>query len=418
MCIRDRAGPGTLALSADNTIGGNIVVSNGVLVLAGANNANGRLGKASSLTINSGATVSVAQDNALSGTAAANKVPVTINAGGALIGEGNLGGNIWGTLTLKGGTLSNTGGGGNTFGSWLINSNVVVNGGTNVSTLSSTAVCMVQPGGTIFDVANGGTPGGVDLLVTRIFIDALNVTETSLIKNGAGTMKLTGSGTNPHLTPTIINNGRFLVDGSLVSTLSGVASPVTVNAGGTLGGTGIVGVVTFNAGSFAELTLGSPLTLSNSLTVATVGTLPVVKVNLTNNVAPGTYPLATYNATGSSGAFASTPMILTGSLSAGNVGTITTASGAVSLVVAPTGNTTAPGFPANAIQVSGGTVSLTATGALGSTYKLWASTNVALTPITTTWTLLTSGTVTVSPFTITDPGAVTNQQRFYLFSAP
>jgi hypothetical protein len=43
---------------------------------------------------------------------------------------------------------------------------------------------------------------------------------------------------------------------------------------------------------------------------------------------------------------------------------------------------------------------------------------VALTPITNTWTQLTNGTVTASPFTITDPGAMTNRQRFYLFSTP
>ena len=80
--------------------------------------------------------------------------------------------------------------------------------------------------------------------------------------------------------------------------------------------------------------------------------------------------------------------------------------------------TTPPGFPANAISVSGGTVSLTATGAIGGTFKLWATTDLALTPVTNTWTLLQSGTISSNPFTITDPGANTNSQRFYLFSAP
>jgi hypothetical protein len=84
----------------------------------------------------------------------------------------------------------------------------------------------------------------------------------------------------------------------------------------------------------------------------------------------------------------------------------------------PSSLPSAPGFPIDAIQVSSGTVSLTATGAIGSTYKLWATTNLAFTPVPSTWTLLTNGTITVNPFTITDPGAVTNQQRFYLFSAP
>jgi len=68
--------------------------------------------------------------------------------------------------------------------------------------------------------------------------------------------------------------------------------------------------------------------------------------------------------------------------------------------------------------VPDGNISLTATGAIGSTYKLWASTNVALTPITTTWTLLNSGTVTASPFTINDLTATNFTRRFYIFSAP
>ncbi|MGN6644359.1 MAG: hypothetical protein ACTHKU_15315, partial [Verrucomicrobiota bacterium] len=65
-----------------------------------------------------------------------------------------------------------------------------------------------------------------------------------------------------------------------------------------------------------------------------------------------------------------------------------------------------------------GNISLTANGDIGSSYRLWASTNVALTPITTTWTLVTNGTVTVSPFTIIDNTATNYPQRFYLFSAP
>jgi hypothetical protein len=78
-----------------------------------------------------------------------------------------------------------------------------------------------------------------------------------------------------------------------------------------------------------------------------------------------------------------------------------------------------PNFlPGSTTVLPSGNISLTATGALGSTYKLWASTNVALTPIPSTWTLLSNGTVTVSPFTIYDLTATNFSQRFYLFSAP
>jgi len=59
-----------------------------------------------------------------------------------------------------------------------------------------------------------------------------------------------------------------------------------------------------------------------------------------------------------------------------------------------------------------------ATGTIGNIYKLWATKNIALTSVPNTGSLLTNGTITVSPFTITDPGTVTNQQRFYRLSTP
>jgi len=119
------------------------------------------------------------------------------------------------------------------------------------------------------------------------------------------------------------------VNGSLA-----VGNEVTVKSGGILGGTGLIGgPVNFEAGSFGQFTLGSTLALANSLTVAAVGTLPVVRVNLTNNVPSGTYTLATYNTAGSSGAFDSVPAIVSGSIATGNVTTVTTSGGVVSLAV-------------------------------------------------------------------------------------
>ena len=84
-----------------------------------------------------------------------------------------------------------------------------------------------------------------------------------------------------------------------------------------------------------------------------------------------------------------------------------------------TAPSTPPNFPPGGVSVlPGGGISLVATGALGGTYKLWATTNLALTPITNTWTLLTNGTITTSPFTNIDLTATNKPQRFYLFSTP
>jgi len=77
-----------------------------------------------------------------------------------------------------------------------------------------------------------------------------------------------------------------------------------------------------------------------------------------------------------------------------------------------------PSFPPGGIvKLPNGNFALTLSGPVGATYSLWASPDVALTPITS-WTLLSSGTITVSPFTINDLDATNYTQRFYLLSTP
>jgi lysophospholipase L1-like esterase len=71
-----------------------------------------------------------------------------------------------------------------------------------------------------------------------------------------------------------------------------------------------------------------------------------------------------------------------------------------------------PKFASPAISVSGGLVTLTASGALHTSYSLQASTNLA----GGTWTLVTNGNISATPFTIRE--AVTNTQRFYRLGAP
>jgi len=87
--------------------------------------------------------------------------------------------------------------------------------------------------------------------------------------------------------------------------------------------------------------------------------------------------------------------------------------------VAATAPNTGPNFPSGSLaKLPDGNLSITATGTLGAAYSLWASTNVTLTPVTNTWTLLTNGTVGNSPFTIIDNVATNFPRRFYLFTAP
>ena len=66
----------------------------------------------------------------------------------------------------------------------------------------------------------------------------------ALAVNGTGTETL--SGANTYSGPTTVSAGTLDVDGSLSS------SSVTVNSGGTLGGTGMVGAITDNSGGTVE----------------------------------------------------------------------------------------------------------------------------------------------------------------------
>jgi hypothetical protein len=62
---------------------------------------------------------------------------------------------------------------------------------------------------------------------------------------------------------------------------------------------------------------------------------------------------------------------------------------------------------------------LTFSGPAGNNYRVWASTNVAATPITNTWTVIASGLFnTTGTATIADNTATNFPMRFYLISVP
>ena len=67
----------------------------------------------------------------------------------------------------------------------------------------------------------------------------------------------------------------------------------------------------------------------------------------------------------------------------------------------------------------GGDFQLNFTGPAGLGYTIWATTNVALTPVTNTWTKLTTGsTFTGGTDTYTDPSGGTKPRQFYIITVP
>ncbi|HEY1788651.1 MAG TPA: pectinesterase family protein [Verrucomicrobiae bacterium] len=70
-----------------------------------------------------------------------------------------------------------------------------------------------------------------------------------------------------------------------------------------------------------------------------------------------------------------------------------------------------------AALVNGG-FQFTISGTQGQGYRVWATTNLLLSPVTSTWTLVTNSTFGAAPVVFTDPGASGVPQRFYIVTEP
>lgn len=69
-------------------------------------------------------------------------------------------------------------------------------------------------------------------------------------------------------------------------------------------------------------------------------------------------------------------------------------------------------------KLNDGNIQFSFSGTQSASYRIWATTNVVLTPITSTWTLVGSGTFGASPVSFTDSNATNYPQRFYIISSP
>jgi len=122
--------------------------------------------------------------------------------------------------------------------------------------------------GYMLDVGSMGGNAPIDLSSGTLTTGTDNTSTTysgalrgggRLVKTGSGILTL--SGPNTYSGSTNVNQGKFLVNGSL-------ASPVTVNSGSTLGGTGSLSSVLVNSGGhLAPGDAPGTLTLSSSLTL-------------------------------------------------------------------------------------------------------------------------------------------------------
>ena len=220
-------GAGTMILSV-NSSGSpmNLTANNGTLKLAvsGLVYTNpGGVGNGGTMTVNSGATLELSASYNLGYSQA-----LVINGGTV---------NITSATTSDGAQYTENvrfTGGGTVMGHPMRLGDTVGNGGT--MSVSGSAAAMIQTdirmiGATgksgTFDIGSTGG-SGADLTVSGVISD-YSVAGLPLIKTGIGTLRLTAA--NTYTGTTTVNAGTLLVNGS-------VASPVTVKANATLGGTG------------------------------------------------------------------------------------------------------------------------------------------------------------------------------------
>jgi hypothetical protein len=68
--------------------------------------------------------------------------------------------------------------------------------------------------------------------------------------------------------------------------------------------------------------------------------------------------------------------------------------------------------------LTNGGFQFTISGTQGQDYRVWATTNLLLSPVTSTWTLVTNSTFGAAPVIFSDPGAGAVPQRFYIITEP
>lgn len=231
-----------------------------------------------------------------------------------------------------------------------------------------------------------------------------------LVKTGAGTLRMNGA--NTYTGSTVISNGGFGGIGT-------IAGPVTITSGGTLTPGIALGTFTINntldLQGITEMDLtrdnGSPesdlvtgvttLTYGGSLVLTNAGTTP-----LQLNDVFQLFSANTYN---------------------GTFTTITPPAGYTfdTRNLAVDGTVRVSGVPgaqqpqfSKFTKLDDGTFQLTFSGVEGQSYRIWATTNIALTPIEETWTEVGSGTFGTDPVEFIDPNAPGIPTRYYTISIP
>lgn len=224
-----KVGTGTLSLGGQSTFSGNTVVNDGTLRLSGGGGFSGTI--RGSVDVNSGGILELATGDA-TGYRANGTQLTSINLNGdnlhvAVTNNQTLGN---GVITMRGGSITGVAGSNLDFfqGSSAINSLA----SDTTSTISGTNLSIRQNGGLTINVEDGGAANDLDI---SSLIQSKTPAGQPLIKDGDGTLRLSGTG-KTYNTATNVIGGTLLVNTTLRNTSEVNIGP---NATGEFGATNI-----------------------------------------------------------------------------------------------------------------------------------------------------------------------------------
>lgn len=195
----------TNTLRVGSTGTGELIVTDGGLVLVNNLGIASQSGSSGTATVGGGANSSIVQSTATVSVGGSGVGSLEILENGLVQGSSISGGTVAGSqLIFSGGELRIAGGVGGTAGNQL----------TFNDQVSDSLINVVNSGATVTFSGDGSGDGG-------------------FVKTGAGTLVMNGS--VAHSGPTLVSQGKLLVNGSFDN------SDVTVASGAILGGTGFIG---------------------------------------------------------------------------------------------------------------------------------------------------------------------------------
>lgn len=214
---------GTLTIATQQSYTGGTTVNGGVLELTGGGGSGGTI--RGNATVNAGAVLRLGTIDALGFNNDATAVNTVNLVGGTLTSAAGTNQTTTAKFYLTGGTINGT----VNLDLFSNNSSITTYADANPSTISVSTMNLRQ-NDTVFDVADGAAAN--DLLISSVIGNGTGGNR-AMIKNGSGTMKLTGVNT---FTGNVTVNGGVLdlTDGVLYSSAYNNTNIVTLNTGGTL----------------------------------------------------------------------------------------------------------------------------------------------------------------------------------------